>query len=157
MIQLNFRNMRSSGCNSPNLLQNPTGTWVTFLWPVAEKYWVINQQLCTGTGKSTLVSKICNVHDSTSLVVGLQIFDTRVDFTVPVQSRGIFSHLRQSFSWVSGRIHNAVFPLLSLPTSVKIASLEWTPCDVINQTMTRRHHLRKLAPFSNQKTFLKLF
>ena len=26
-------------------------------------------KLCTGTGKSTLVSKICNVHDSASLVV----------------------------------------------------------------------------------------
>ena len=34
MTQLKFRNMRNSGCNSPNLVQNPTGTWVNFPWPI---------------------------------------------------------------------------------------------------------------------------
>ena len=42
---------------------------------------------------------------------------------------------RQNFSC----IHNAVFHLLSLPTSGKTASLEWTPCYIINQTMTWPH------------------
>ena len=34
MTQLKFRNMRISGCNSPNLVHNPMGTWVNFLWPI---------------------------------------------------------------------------------------------------------------------------
>ena len=33
MTQLKFRNMRNSGCNSPNLVHNSMGTWVNFLWP----------------------------------------------------------------------------------------------------------------------------
>ena len=34
MTQLKFRNMPNSGCNSPNLVHNPMGTWVNFLWPI---------------------------------------------------------------------------------------------------------------------------
>ena len=42
MTQLNFRNMRNSGSNSQNLVQNPTGTWVNFLWPWAKFGGTIN-------------------------------------------------------------------------------------------------------------------
>ena len=48
--------------------------------------------LCTGTGKSTLVSKICHIHDSTNFVLDCKSFDTPVDFPVPVQSGGKFYH-----------------------------------------------------------------
>ena len=34
MTHLNFKNIRNSGCNFPNLVQNPTWTWVTFLWRI---------------------------------------------------------------------------------------------------------------------------
>ena len=33
MTQLKFRNMRNSGCIFQNLVHNPMGTWVNFLWP----------------------------------------------------------------------------------------------------------------------------
>ena len=42
MNQLNYSNMRNPGCNSKNLVQNPTGTWVTFLWPWAKFGGTIN-------------------------------------------------------------------------------------------------------------------
>ena len=48
-------------------------------------------QLCTETGKSTLVSKICNIHDSASLVVDCKSLTLGcMDFPVPVQCCGRF-------------------------------------------------------------------
>ena len=38
MTQLKFRNMRNSGCNSPNLVHNPMWTWVNFFWPYRSSY-----------------------------------------------------------------------------------------------------------------------
>ena len=43
MTQLKFRNMRNSECNSPNLVHNPMGTWVNFLWPILDNSYDVTQ------------------------------------------------------------------------------------------------------------------
>ena len=51
---------------------------------------IINHNFVQGRGNPPLFSKICNVPRLGKPRRGLQIFDTRVDFPIPVQSRGRF-------------------------------------------------------------------